>query len=83
MKQGNMFRYLAVEQLPFQPVLQISGTNGNLIFMCIKKTNGCSGSYEHGVFKGSKQYFMNNMFGKKASGGLKDLGIRAEQFGPL
>ena len=51
--------------------------------MCIKKTNGCSGSYEHGVFKGSKQYFMNNMFGKKASGGLKDLGIRAEQFGPL
>lgn len=83
MEQGNMFRYAAVGNLPFQLVLQISGTSGNMIFMCMKKTNGCSGSYEHGVFKGNKQYFMNNMFGKKASVGLKDFGVRAEQFGSL
>ena len=51
--------------------------------MCMKKTNGCSGSYEHRVFKGNKQYFMSTMFGKKASVGLKDFGVRAEQFGSL
>lgn len=49
--------------------------------MCMKKTNGCSGSYEHEMFKRSEHDFVNGVFRKKASVGLEELGIRPESFG--